>query len=124
MFIGPSLLQPRSYRGSLTALLVGATLRLVFACHQLATQELAHRRFRDCLDEDIAPRPLVIGQPGGAAELIELVGRDRRAPLDEGADDLAPTLVGKPDHRNLRDRRIERQAALDLDRRDVLAAGD
>ena len=99
-------------------------LGLVFACDQLAAQELADRRFRDVVDEDVAARPLEIGEAGGAAELVELGVVDRAAALDEGGDDLAPALVGKADHRHFGHGGMQRQAALDLDRRDVLAAGD
>ena len=76
------------------------------------------------LDEDIATRPLEIGEPRRAAELVEIVGRDRGAPFDEGRHDLAPALVGETDHRHFRDRGMQREAAFDLDRRHVLAAGD
>ena len=44
--------------------------------------------------------------------------------LDEGDDDLAPALVRQAGHGHFDDGRVQRQAALDLDRRDVLAAGD
>ena len=67
--------------------------RLVFARDQLAAQQLADRRFRDRLDEHIAARPLEFGKAGRAAILVELVGVDRRAALDESRDDLAPALV-------------------------------
>ena len=50
--------------------------------------------------------------------------RRRRAALDEGGDDPAPALVGQPDDRDLRHRLVQRQAAFDLDRRDILATGD
>ena len=56
----------------------GVPLRLVLARQQLAAQELADRRFRDRLDEDVAARPLEIGEPRVAAELIELLRLDRR----------------------------------------------
>ena len=75
-------------------------------------------------DEDVAPRPLEIGEAGGAAEPVELVRLDRRASLDEGRDDLAPALVRHAGDGHLGHGRMQRQAALDLDRRDVLAAGD
>src|SRR5262249_3718448 len=45
-------------------------LQFVFACHELAAQELADGRLRDGRDEDVAPRPLEIGEPRGAAGLI------------------------------------------------------
>jgi hypothetical protein len=49
---------------------------------------------------------------------------DRRAALDEGGDDLAPAFVGEANHGDLGHRLVQRQAAFDLHRRDVLAAGD
>src|SRR4029450_8945908 len=99
-------------------------LQLVFACHELAAQELADRGLRDRRDEDVAPRPLETGEPRGAAELIELLGLDHAAALDEGGNALAPALVRDPDHGHLGDCGMQRQAAFDLDRRDVLAAAD
>src|SRR5215475_831177 len=97
---------------------------LVLTRHELAAQELADGRFRYRLDEDVAPRPLEIGEPRGAAELIELLGLDHATPLDEGGNDLAPALVRNPDHGHLGDCGMQRQAALDLDRRDILPAAD
>src|SRR5262252_8156480 len=99
-------------------------LRLVFARHELAAQELADRRFRNRLDERVAPRPLETGEPRRAAELIELLRFDRAAALDEGANDLAPALVRNPDYGHFGDCGMQRQTAFDLDRRDVLAAAD
>src|SRR5262249_6083377 len=99
-------------------------LQLVFARHELAPQELADGRLRDGRDEDVAPRPLEIGEPRGAAELIELLGLDHATTLDEGGNDLAPTLVRDSDHGHLGDCGTKRQPACDLDRRDVLAAAD
>src|SRR5512145_1150952 len=89
-------------------------LRLVFARHQLTAQQLADRRLRDRLDEDVTARALEVGEPGLAAEPIELLRRDTGAALDEGGDDLAPALVLEPDHRHLRYRGMQRQAAFDL----------
>src|SRR6516165_4237418 len=99
-------------------------LELVLTRHELAAQELADGRFRYRRDEDVAPRPLEIGEPRGVAELIELLGLDHAATLDEGGNDLAPALVRDPDHGHLGDCGMQRQAAFDLDRRDVLAAAD
>src|SRR6516162_3381039 len=99
-------------------------LQLVFACHELAAQELADGRFRYRLDEDVAPRPLEIGEPRGAAELIELLGLDHATTFDERGNDLAPALVRNPDHGHVGDCGMQRQAALDLDRRDILPAAD
>src|SRR5262245_60241912 len=99
-------------------------LELVLTRHELPALELADRRLRYRLDEDVTPRPLEIGEPRGAAELIELLGLDHAATLDEGGNDFAPALVRDPDHGHLGDCGMQRQAAFDLDRRDVLAAAD
>src|SRR4029077_1033930 len=63
-------------------------------------------------------------KPRCAAELVELGLAHRPAPLYERRDDLAPALVGKANHCGLGHRRMQRQAALDLDRRDVFATRD
>src|SRR5580698_6662916 len=52
-----------------------------------------------------------------------LLGNGATAP-DESGDDLAPFLVGEPDDGNLEHARMQRKAAFDLHRRNVLAAGD
>ena len=44
--------------------------------------------------------------------------------LTKAVTTLPQLLVGEADHRDLEHGRVQRQAALDLDRRDVLAAGD
>ena len=90
----------------------------------LRRKQLADRRFRNLGDEDVAARPFEAGEAGRAAERVELVGLDRGAALDEGGDDLAPALVRQADHRDLGHARVQRQAGFDLDRRNVLAAGD
>src|SRR5262249_26229934 len=59
-----------------------------------------------------------------AAEFVELVRLDRAAALDESNQDLAPALVRKPDHGYLQNGGMQRQAAFDLDRRDILPAAD
>src|SRR4051794_8199810 len=56
--------------------------------------------------------------------LVEGLRRNGGGALDEGRDDLAPALVRKADHRDLRYGRVQRKAALDLHRRHVLAARD
>ena len=56
--------------------------------------------------------------------MIELLRLDDDAALDEGGDDLSPALVRQPDHGDLQHRRMQRQAAFNLDRRNVLSAGD
>src|SRR5262249_60937779 len=77
--------------------------------HELAAQELADGRLWYRLDEDVTPRPLEIGEPRGAAELIELLGLDHATTLDEGGNDLAPALVRNPDHGHLGDCGMHRQ---------------
>src|SRR6516225_5327415 len=99
-------------------------LQLVFTRHELTAQELADGRLRDRRDEDVAPRPFEIGEPRGAAELIELLGLDHAATLDEGGNNLAPALVRDPDHGHLGDCGMQRQAAFNLDRRDILPTAD
>ena len=39
--------------------------------------------------------------------LVEMFVLDRAAPLDEGSHDLAPALVGEPDHGDLRYGRVQ-----------------
>jgi hypothetical protein len=56
--------------------------------------------------------------------LVELRRVDAADRADESSHDLAQALVRQADHGHLRDGGVEREAALDLDRRDVLAAGD
>src|SRR5262249_27579556 len=99
-------------------------LQLVFTRHELAAQELADGRFRDRLDEDVAPRPFEIGEPRGAAELIELLGSDHVATFDEGENALAPALVSDPAHGHLGDWGMQRQAALVFARRNFSPAAD
>src|SRR5437588_86756 len=85
----------------------------------------AHARILgDRLYENIAAWALEAGKSGSTAELIEFFLRDGSAALHEGGDNLAPTLVGKPDHCDLRYCRMQRQATLDLYRRDVFPPGD
>ena len=61
-----------------------------------------------------------------AAVLDQLLGRGggALAQRDEGARALAPLLVGPGDHGGLQHGRMTVEGALDLDRADVLAAGD
>ena len=58
--------------------------------------------------------------------LLELLGGGRRTRLehDDRVDLLTPCRVGDADHGDLLDRRVGRDRVLDLDRVDVLAAGD
>jgi len=58
--------------------------------------------------------------------LDQLRLRDGLAGLafDEGAGDLAPCRIGPGDHGDALHRRVLGQRFLDLDRRNVLAAGD
>src|SRR5437762_6218424 len=70
-----------------------------------------------------APR----GEGGGSGPSTSSGGSGgglRGARHDEGGDDLAPAVVGQADDRNLGDARVAREGVLDLDRIDVLAAGD
>src|SRR5262249_3367720 len=78
-------------------------LQLVFTRHELAAQELADGRFWDRLDEDVAPRPFEIGEPRGAAELIELLGFDQprrltkaETPLPQRSSAPPPTATSEP----------------------------
>ena len=72
------------------------------------------------------PRRLVM------RHVLAAEGDDRRRPSavapgfkrDEGAGALAPCRVGPRDHRRLHHRRMAVEHLLDLERRDVLAAGD
>src|SRR5215470_7041873 len=114
----------RSGRGQAFARHCGGALGLVFARHKLSPQELADRRARDRLDEDVTSRSLEVGESGRAAEFLELVRLDRVPAFDEGGHDLAPALVRKPDHRHFRNGGMQRQAAFDLDWRDILPAAD
>src|SRR5262249_50890157 len=97
---------------------------LVFTRHQLATQELANGGLRDVIYEGVSTRPLERGQARCAAKLIEFCVVDRRATFDERSYNLAPALVGKPDHRYFRHSRMQRQAAFNLNRRNVFATSD
>src|SRR5689334_23652937 len=71
---------------------IGSLRRILASC-KLTPQQFTDRRFRDLGKEDIAPRPLEIGEPGGAAEGVKFLALDRRAALDECSDDFAPALV-------------------------------
>src|SRR5262249_58336310 len=62
--------------------------------------------------------------PGRAEEWTEPRGGEGGAPLEEGEYILPPAFVCHPPHRHFRDRGMQRQAAFDLHRRDVLAAAD
>ena len=57
-------------------------------------------------------------------EVLLRGGVDVRVEHDERRDELAPLLVGDADHRDLAHRVVRHQGVLDLDRGDVLAAGD
>ncbi len=97
---------------------------LVVAGDEQAAQQFSDRRFRQGIDEDEAPRALEIGQSGRPAELFEFLLGHRPLALDKGGDDLAPPLIGKTDDGDLEHRRMKRKTAFDLDRRDILAAGN
>jgi len=71
----------------------GFARRLIIAGHELASQQLADRRFWNLRNKHVAARALEVCQPRVAAEGVEIVGLYRRAWLDESAYDLAPALV-------------------------------
>src|SRR3954466_1847655 len=102
----------------------GHLFGLVFARNEFSAQKLADGRLRDLANKDVAARPLEIGEPRGPAMVVEVTVGDLGTPLDESGDNLAPPLVRQADHGDLRDGGMKRQTALDLDRRDILAAGD
>ena len=66
-----------------------------------------------------------MGEQGAAVFDQLALGRGRAMrEHHEGLDRLAPFLVGHADHRDLGHRRVRAKRVLDLDRRDILAAGD
>src|ERR1700752_4399454 len=92
---------PRWLR-SLIVLLLGGFCRLrglrfrigrVLARLQLGAQNIADRRLRDVVDEDVIARALEVDEVGLAAPCIERVGIDVLAALDECNHALAPALV-------------------------------
>src|SRR5437870_10644078 len=92
---------------------------------QLELLELARGGAREGVAQFDRRRALEVGEPF-AAELDErgLVGLLAGAEHDERLHRLTPLLVGDADHGDLGDGRVLVEAVLDLDRRDVLAAGD
>ena len=86
---------------------------------------LARRGLRQRLDDLERLRHLVAREPR-ARHLAQVVGRDVGpvAQHDVGLRHLAPELVGHADHGDLDDRGVGGERVLDLDARDVLAAGD
>src|SRR5436189_6069307 len=100
-----------------------AALRLIVAGHELAAEQLADRRFRDLFDKHVLARSLEVGKPRPPTELIEFLRLDQDAALDECTYNLAPALVRQPGHGDLGYCRMQRQAALDFNRRDILASG-
>src|SRR4051794_2646340 len=95
-------------------------LGFIFAGNELAAQELAHRGFWDCVDKNIPARALEIRKTRSAAVLIEILRRNRRGALHESRNDFAPALVRESNDGDFGHCRMQRQAALDLDRRDIL----
>src|SRR5580704_8862191 len=92
--------------------------------NELAPQKLADRRFWNLRNKYVAARTFEVYQSQASAECIEIIGLHRGARLDESANDLTPACVRQSDHGDFRYCRVQRQAAFDLDWRDVLAAGD
>ena len=79
---------------------------LIFTSHQLATQELADRRFGDLRYKYVTARTLEVRKPRAATEHVEIIGLNSCAQLDEGANDLTPALVGQSRHGDFRNRRV------------------
>ena len=57
--------------------------RLILSCHQLASQHLAHRRFRDLAHEHVFARAFEVDEVGTAAVRVQAFERHRVAALDE-----------------------------------------
>jgi hypothetical protein len=92
--------------------------------HEQSPQQFTDGRLWNRFDKDKLAGPLEAGEAGLSAELLKFAFRDRRASLHEGRNDLAPLFIGKTDDGHLGNRRMQGKIALDLDRRDILAAGD
>ncbi len=93
---------------------------------QLELLELAGRGARERVAELDLGRALEVREPGPAV-LDDLVPRSSVAPgaTTTSAITVSPHFsCGDADHRDLGHRRVREDAVLDLDRRDVLAAGD
>src|SRR5580704_19344258 len=97
---------------------------LVIAGDEQTAQQLSDRGFRQAIHEDDAPWPLEVRKTGCPAELLEVLLGDRPLALHKGRDNLAPLLVGNTDHGDFEYGLVQRKAAFDLDRRDVLAPGN
>src|SRR5262249_8709522 len=96
---------------------------------ELAAQQLARRALRQRRHELVAARALEVREVRRLApEGVEVVGAERRgrprARHDERGDDLPPARVGQAHHAGLAHPRMAQEDLLDLDRVDVLAAGD
>ncbi len=90
---------------------------------QRRLEHLAGGVARQLVDDLDARRALEVGQPL-PGEGDQLGGRDLAVAGDGGDDRLAPALVGQPEDGHLADGRVAHEDLLDLDRVDVLAAGD
>ncbi len=90
----------------------------ILAGDELAAQQLADRRFRDLGDEDIAARPLEAGEPGSAAERVELLG------LDRGARRLMKAVTILPQRSSGKPTTATSDTAACSDRQDSISTGE
>src|ERR1700712_3344721 len=92
---------------------------------QLELLQLAGGGARQAVAQLDLLRALVAGELGaGGGDDLGLAQRGPRRERDEGGDDFAPLLVGDADHGHLGNLGMAEDRILDLDRADVLAAGD
>ena len=90
---------------------------------QQAAQDLADRRLGQLVDETIATRTLVAGQPGLETVVVERLLVHGLTELDESRHRLSPLVVGQAHHGDFRHLRMQRQHVLDFQRTDVFASG-
>ncbi len=93
---------------------------------QLALENLAGAGQRQRLLADVDTARALVAGDQGLGELDQFAGRDLRAALGHhhGMHLLAPVLMRDADHGALRHRGMAGDGVLDLDRVDVLAAGN